>query len=45
MGSEMCIRDSQEGEQEMVVSKGLGTHTFHVRLFNPAEAVLLRIHG
>ena len=29
----------------MVVSKGLGTHTFHVRLFNPAEAVLLRIHG
>ena len=35
----------QEGEQEMVVSKGLGTHTFHVRLFNPAEAVLLRIHG
>lgn len=35
----------QEGDQEMVVSKGLGTHTFHVRLFNPAEAVLLRIHG
>ena len=35
----------REGDQEMVVSKGLGTHTFHVRLFNPAEAVLLRIHG
>lgn len=35
----------QEGDQQMVVSKGLGTHTFHVRLFNPAEAVLLRIHG
>lgn len=35
----------REGNQEIIVSRGLGTHTFHIRLGNPAEAVLLRLKG
>ena len=30
------------GDQTVIVSKGLGTHTIHIRLFNPAEVVVLR---
>lgn len=33
------------GEQAVVVSRGLGTHTIHVRLFNPAEVVVLHLKG
>jgi len=32
-----------EGEQTVVVSRGLGTHTIPVRLFNPAEIVVLNL--
>lgn len=35
----------REGEQNVVVSKGLGTHTISVRLFNPAEVVVLNVGG
>ena len=35
----------QSGEQQMVVSKGLGTHTFNIRLLNPAEVVVLSFRG
>lgn len=35
----------RENGQDIVVSKGLGTHTFHIRLGNPAEAILLRLSG
>lgn len=37
-----CYR---EGEQTAVVSRGLGSHTIPVRLFNPAEVVVLRLSG
>lgn len=33
----------REGEQDIVVSKGLGVHTICVRLFNPAEVVVLEL--
>ena len=33
----------QDGMSDIVVSKGLGTHTFNIRLFNPAEVVVLCI--
>ena len=32
-----------EGEQTIIVSKGLGTHTFNVRLFNPAEVIAITL--
>lgn len=35
----------QEGKSTMVVTKGLGTHTINIRLFNPAEMVVLHING
>ena len=31
----------KEKDTDIVVSKGLGTHTFNIRLFNPAEMVIL----
>lgn len=31
----------REKDTDIVVSKGLGTHTFNIRLFNPAEVVVL----
>ena len=34
-----------EGETDIVVSKGLGTHTFNIRLFNPAELIVLKMEG
>ena len=33
----------REGERDIVVSKGLGVHTVCVRLFNPAELVVLEL--
>lgn len=35
----------QEGGTAVVVSKGLGTHTIHIRLFNPAEVIVLKLTG
>ena len=35
----------QVGEQTVIVSKGLGTHTIHIRLFNPAEIVILNLNN
>lgn len=34
---------SRVGDQTVVVSRGLGTHTVNIRLFNPAELVILNI--
>ena len=34
-----------EKETDIVVSKGLGTHTFNIRLFNPAELIVLNFKG
>lgn len=31
------------GDQTVIVSKGLGTHTIHIRLFNPAEIIVLNL--
>lgn len=33
------------GTQSVIVSRGLGTHTIHVRLFNPAEVIVLHLKG
>lgn len=33
----------REGDRDIVVSKGLGVHTICVRLFNPAEVVVLEM--
>lgn len=35
----------REGGTDIVVSKGLGTHTFNMRLFNPAELIVLNFRG
>ena len=35
----------REGNTDIVVSKGLGTHTFNIRLFNPAEMIVLNFSG
>ena len=35
----------REGDQDIVVSKGLGVHTICVRLFNPAELIVLELGG
>lgn len=32
-----------EGEQAIVVSRGLGTHTINLRIFNPAEVVSIKL--
>ncbi len=32
-----------EGEQAIVVSRGLGTHTINFRIFNPAEVVSIKL--
>ena len=34
----------EENLHAMVVSRGLGTHTIHVRFNNPGELVLIRLH-
>lgn len=33
------------GDQTVVVSRGLGTHTIKLRFLNPAEVVVLHLHG
>ena len=33
------------GDQTVIVSNGLGTHTIHIRLFNPAEVVVLSLNN
>lgn len=33
------------GDRTMILSRGLGTHTIHVRLFNPGEVAVIRIKG
>lgn len=35
----------EEGDSTIVVSKGLGTHTINIRLFNPAEVIVLHFKG
>lgn len=34
-----------EDDTDIVVSKGLGTHTINIRFWNPAEVVVLHFHG
>ena len=36
---------TKENERYVVVSKGLGTHTFKIRFLNPAEVVVLHLNG
>lgn len=33
-----------EGDKSIVVSKGLGTHTINIRIFNPPEMIVLRFN-
>ena len=33
------------GDQTDIESKWLGTHTIHIRLFNPAEVVVLSLNN
>ncbi len=33
----------RQDDKHLIVSKGLGTHTFHIRIFNRAEVVLLTV--
>jgi predicted MPP superfamily phosphohydrolase len=32
------------GNRRMILSRGLGTHTIHVRMFNPGEVDVIRLH-
>ncbi len=34
-----------EGESTMILSRGLGMHTIHVRLFNPGELIVIDFEG
>ena len=36
---------TKEKDQHIVVSKGLGTHTFKIRFLNPAEVIVLHLSG
>ena len=38
---ELTVKD----EKSVVVSKGLGTHTVKIRFLNPAEMIVLHLHG
>jgi len=33
------------GDREMIVSRGLGTHTVNIRFYNPAELSVVRLKG
>lgn len=35
----------KEADTDIIVSKGLGTHTFNIRLFNPAELIVINFVG
>lgn len=34
-----------EQNKQVIVSRGLGTHTFHIRIFNRAELLCIKVHG
>lgn len=34
----------KEGNTEMILSRGLGTHTLPIRIFNPGELIQIRLH-
>lgn len=36
---------TKEGEQYVIVSRGLGTHTLNIRLFNTPELISVRLHS
>ena len=38
---ELTVKD----EKSVVVSRGLGTHTINIRIFNPAELIVLHMKG
>ncbi len=33
------------GDKTVIIGRGLGTHTFHIRIFNRAELVCIHLHG
>lgn len=33
------------GNKTMILSRGLGTHSIHVRMFNPGEVVVIKVHA
>lgn len=35
----------RRGERSLIVSPGLGTHTINIRIFNPAELIIIRLEG
>lgn len=35
----------KEGDSTMILSRGLGTHTIHVRMFNPGEISVIKLRG
>ncbi len=35
----------KRGERALIVSPGLGTHTINIRIFNPAELMIIRLEG
>ena len=35
----------KEGDSTMILSRGLGTHTIHVRMFNPGEVSVIKLRG
>jgi predicted MPP superfamily phosphohydrolase len=35
----------EQNGSTMVLSRGLGTHTIHVRVFNPGEVCVIRVRG
>ena len=34
-----------KAEKDLVVSRGLGTHTVNIRIFNPPELSVIRVKG
>ena len=34
---------TREGDQTVIVSRGLGTHTLNIRLFNMPELIVIRL--
>lgn len=34
----------REGKSEMILSRGLGTHTLPIRIFNPGELIMIHLH-
>ena len=35
----------QEEGKQMIISRGLGSHTIPIRIFNPGELVVLQLHS